>query len=82
MCALRGGQRHVAQRVPEAHRKIKGQEITISQVRSTVAQQQKEFRATIERQQKQIKALTTSLQTVSRQLELSKAAPQLVADNQ
>ena len=66
----------------KAHRKIEEQEATISQVRSTVAQQQKEFRATIERQQKQIEALTTSLRKVSDQLEVSKAAPRLVADNQ
>jgi uncharacterized coiled-coil protein SlyX len=64
------------------HRKVEGQEATISQVKSTLAQQQKEFRATIERQQKEIEALTTSLQKVRDQLELSKPAPHLVADDQ
>ncbi len=38
--------------------------------------------ATIAKQQKQIEALTTGLQKVSDRLEVSKAAPQLVADNQ
>jgi uncharacterized coiled-coil protein SlyX len=64
------------------HGKVEEQEATISQVKSTVAEQQKEFRATIERQQKQIEALTTSLQKVSDQLELSRPAPHLVADDQ
>jgi uncharacterized coiled-coil protein SlyX len=64
------------------HRTVEEQEATISQVKSTVAQQQKAFRATIERQQKQIEALTASLQKVSDQLELSRPAPHLVADDQ
>jgi uncharacterized coiled-coil protein SlyX len=67
--------------VLKEHRKVEEQEATISQVKLTVARQ-KEFRATIERQQKQIEALTASLQKVSDQLELSKPAPHLVADNQ
>jgi hypothetical protein len=41
-----------------------------------------ELRATVAQQQKQIKGLTTGLQKVSDQLELSKAAPQTVASNQ
>jgi predicted ribosome quality control (RQC) complex YloA/Tae2 family protein len=53
------------------HRKVEEQEATIRQVKSTVAQQQK-----------QIEALTKSLQKVSDQLELSKPAPHLVADDQ
>jgi predicted ribosome quality control (RQC) complex YloA/Tae2 family protein len=38
--------------------------------------------ATVAKQQKQIEALTTGLQKVSDQLELSKPAPQLVGNNQ
>jgi trimeric autotransporter adhesin len=38
--------------------------------------------ATIAKQQKQIEALTTGLQKVSDQLEVSKAAPHMVADSQ
>jgi len=37
--------------------------------------------ATIARQQKPIKALTSGLQKVSAQLELSKSAPQTVVNN-
>jgi hypothetical protein len=48
---------------------------------ATIAQQQRDFESTVA-QQKQIEALTTSLQKVGDQLELSKPAPQLVADNQ
>jgi hypothetical protein len=38
--------------------------------------------AKIAQQQKQIEALTATVQKVSAQLELSKAAPQTVAENQ
>jgi hypothetical protein len=38
--------------------------------------------ATIAKQQKQIEALTAGLQKVSAQLEVSKTAPQTVANNQ
>jgi uncharacterized coiled-coil protein SlyX len=60
------------------HRKVEQQEETITQVKSTAAKQE----ATIARQQKQIEALTTGLQKVSDQLELSKAAPRTVGNNQ
>ena len=60
------------------HRKVEEQEETITQVKSTAAKQE----ATIARQQKQIEALTTGLQKVSDQLELSKAAPRTVGNNQ
>jgi uncharacterized coiled-coil protein SlyX len=60
------------------HRKVELQEATITQVRSTAAKQE----ATIAKQQKQIEALTTGLQKVSDQLELSKPAPRTVSNNQ
>jgi polyhydroxyalkanoate synthesis regulator phasin len=41
-----------------------------------------EQQAKIDRQQEQIEALTAGLRKVSDQLELNKAVPQLVADNQ
>jgi hypothetical protein len=47
-----------------------------------VEQQRKDFEAALARQQKQIEALTAGLQRVSAQLELSKAAPQTVLNNQ
>jgi hypothetical protein len=55
----------------KAHRKI--QELEASN-----AQQQRNFAE----QQKQIEALTAGLQKVSAQLEVSKAAPQTVLNNQ
>jgi trimeric autotransporter adhesin len=60
------------------HRKVQEQEATIALLKSTDAKQE----ASIAKQQKQIEALTTGLQKVSVQLELSKAAPQTVAENQ
>jgi hypothetical protein len=78
------------------HRKVQEQEATITQVKSTVvkqgstiAQQQKDFQSTLAQQQEEIKALTASLkeqaaqiQKVSARLEVSKAAPQTVLNNQ
>ena len=43
---------------------------------------EKDLRATIVQQQKEIEALTTGLQKVSAELEVSKTAPQLVINNQ
>jgi Rps23 Pro-64 3,4-dihydroxylase Tpa1-like proline 4-hydroxylase len=64
-------------------------EATITQLKSTaamhettIAKRQKEFQSTIAQQQRQIEALRTGLQKVSAQVELNKAAPQAVADNQ
>ena len=50
------------------HRTVEKQEATIAQLKSTVAQQQKDFQATAAQQQKQIEALTTGLQKVTDQL--------------
>ena len=77
------------------HRKVQEQEATITQVKSTVvkqestiAQQQKDFQSTLAQQQKEIKALTASLKEqasqirkVSAQLEVSKVASQVAANN-
>jgi hypothetical protein len=46
-----------------------------------IAQQQKDFESKIARQQKQIEALTTGLQKVSDQLELSKPPQRTVVEN-
>ena len=75
------------------HRKVQEQEATITQLKSTVAQQQKDLQATaaqqrkefeskIAKQQKQIEALTAGLQKVSAQVEMNKPAPQTVLNNQ
>ena len=54
----------------------------VQQLKATVAQQQEEFHAKFAQQQKQIEALTATIQKVSDQMKLTKAAPQIVADNQ
>jgi len=46
-----------------------------------VAQQPREFESKIAQQQKQIEALTTPVQKVSAQIEVSKPAAQTVANN-
>jgi hypothetical protein len=50
---------------------------TVQELKSTAAKQE----ATIAKQQKQTEALTTGLQKVSDQLELSKSAPQMAGNN-
>jgi uncharacterized coiled-coil protein SlyX len=45
-------------------------------------EQRKYFEAKFAQQEKQIEALTATVQKVSDRLELSKTAPQMVADNQ
>jgi hypothetical protein len=47
-----------------------------------VQELEKDLRATIAQQQRQIEALTANLQKVSDQMELSRPAPQVVANNQ
>jgi len=78
------------------HRKVEEQahinqqqEAINSQLKSALTQQQKQAQATAAQQQKEIKALTASLkeqasqiQKVSAQVELTKLAPQLVANGQ
>jgi hypothetical protein len=59
------------------HRKVEEQEATSALLKSTDAKQE----AMIAKQQKQIGALTTGLQKVSAQLELSKPIPQTVKNN-
>jgi uncharacterized coiled-coil protein SlyX len=63
------------------HRKVEEQQATITELKSTVAQQQKGFESKMAKQEKQIKALTAGLQKVSAQLEASKPAPQVAENN-
>ncbi len=67
------------------HRKIEKQQATIGELKSTLAQQRKDFEVTATQQQKAIQALTASfkeqasqIQKVSAQLEVSKLTPQVV----
>jgi hypothetical protein len=70
------------QKVAQQQIKIEKQQATIADVKSTLAQQQENFQSKFAHQQKQIEVLTAGLQKVSAQLELSKAAPQTVLNNQ
>jgi septal ring factor EnvC (AmiA/AmiB activator) len=71
------------------HRKVEEQEAAITQLKSTVVQQQKEFQAAIAQQQREMEAITarvkeqaSQIQKVSAQLELSKSALQTVVNDQ
>jgi Chaperone of endosialidase len=66
----------------KAHRKMQEQEASITQLKSTVAQQQKDFQAAAAHQQEQIEALTADLQRVSAEVEMSRPAPQMVLNDQ
>ena len=63
------------------HKKVEEQEATITQLKSTVAQQQKDFQATAAHQQKQIETLTAGLQKVSAQVELKQRSPQMAVSS-
>jgi predicted PurR-regulated permease PerM len=62
------------------HQKVAQQQSTITELKATVAKQQDFFAAKIAQQQQQIEALTATVQKVSNQLELNKAAQQVVAN--
>jgi hypothetical protein len=54
----------------------------VEQQKTTITQLKKDFQAKLPEQKKQIKALASGLEKVNNQLELSKAAPQIVVNNQ
>ena len=60
------------------HRKVQEQETAITQLKSTVAQQQKGMEAFAAILKEQV----SQIQKVSDQLEVSKAKPQIVVSNQ
>jgi hypothetical protein len=64
------------------HRNVEEQDCRLQQQEATIARQQKEFASKIALQQNQIELLTAGLQKVSAELEVSKAAPQTVVNNQ
>jgi hypothetical protein len=70
------------------HRKVEGQEATIAELKSTIAQQREDFEATVAQQRKEIHAITADLkeqalriQKVSARIELNGPAPQEVTSN-
>ena len=62
----------------KAHRKIEEQEATITELKSTVAQQLRGLQSVTARLEEQ----ASQIQKVSAQLEVSKAGPETVANNQ
>ena len=64
------------------HRKVEEQNCKLQQQEATITQLKQDFESRLAKQEEQIKALTTGLQKVSDQLELTKTAPQSVANNQ
>jgi hypothetical protein len=64
---------------------VERQQATIAELKSVLAQQQKEFRAAIAGQRREfearLKQQDVKLQRVSDQLELSKPAPQMATNN-
>jgi uncharacterized coiled-coil protein SlyX len=60
------------------HRTVQEQKATISQLKFMVERQE----ATNAQQQEQLEALTTGLQKVSAQIEVSKSAPKTVLNNE
>ena len=60
------------------HRKVEEQEATITQLKSTVAQQKKDFQATVAQLTARLNEQAAQIQKVSAQLEASKPAPQVV----
>ena len=60
------------------HKKVEAQQATITQLKSTVAQQKKNFQATIAQLTARLDEQASQIQKVSAQLEASKPAPQVV----
>jgi hypothetical protein len=63
------------------HRTVQELKSTVAKQEETILQQKKDFQAIASQQQKQIETLAAGLQKVSAQLEMSKPAPQVAAEN-
>jgi hypothetical protein len=68
------------------HRKVEEQQATISELKSVIQGQKNEFQAAIAEQRKEIEARfklqDAKIQTVSDQIQLNRAAPEMAANNQ
>ena len=64
------------------HRRNEEQQATIAQLKSAVVEQRSSFESKLAEQEKQIDALTSGLQKVSAQLQLGKASPRTVLNDQ
>jgi len=63
------------------HRKVEKQETTISQLRSTVAQQQKDFQEKVAQLTKRFDEQASQIEKVSAQLAANEQAPQMVSNS-
>src|SRR5213078_3512052 len=66
----------------EEQRKVQKQEATITELKSTVAQQKNDFQATVAQLTARLDEQAAQIQKVSAQLEVNKTAPQIVLNNQ
>ena len=66
----------------EEQRKLQAQQATMAQLKSTVAQKQKDCQATIAQLAKRADEQASQIQKVNAQLELSKQAPEIISSNQ
>jgi peptidoglycan hydrolase CwlO-like protein len=60
--------------------KIEEQDVTISQLKSTLAQQQQRFESKLAQQEQQIAALTADLQRLAADIELNRAESRALAE--
>jgi Fe2+ transport system protein B len=63
------------------HKKVEQQQATIAELKSTVAQQQKNFESRLVQQERRIESLMAGLQKVSAQPEVSRPVPQMAAND-
>ena len=66
----------------EEQRKMDEQEAAITQLKSTVAQQQKDFPATVEQLNRHLDEQAAQIQKVSAQVEENREVPQMASNNQ
>jgi hypothetical protein len=66
----------------EEQRKVQEQQATMAQLKSTAAQQQRDFQATIAQLAKRADEQASQLQRVSAQLEVNRQMPRVVSSNQ
>jgi hypothetical protein len=65
----------------EEHRKVDEQETTISQLRSLVAQQQKDFQTTVAHLTARLDQQASQIQKVSSHLDANRQPPQVVSND-
>ena len=62
----------------EEHRKVEDQEATISRLRSTVTQQEKDFQVTVAQLTRRLDEQASQIQKVSAQLEVNRQMRQII----